>query len=261
MYCPELTRWPKITEKIEKERDTFSNTVITKAIDIGVQIGISIDCVTSAGIPTDEIANFIYENGIYKMLVIGHGRELIFSNSIVKTIILNSKIPVLVTNADFCARKILIAIEYEKYDIALKSIAFLRKMMEASFTIIVVYPNVEDEFLRYGYIADVLKMNNSASIKEMKDFVYTNGAKVLERVRQTLLALDITNINTVMKEGEWASEVINEAKQHDLLIVNKQSSSTNIINSYVNRLLSEPSLNIIFLPQENWKNSVSMPLS
>ncbi|KJR43686.1 UspA domain protein [Candidatus Magnetoovum chiemensis] len=249
MYCPELTRWSYIERRIEKEQDALSAEIYRKNRDIGKEFNINIDCLTSSGEVDAEINAFLNENGIYKMLVIGHNNKSIFSENIVKNIIVNCNIPVLTTSSDFDIKRILLSIEDENTcEEAVKPIAALTKSSDISVTLMIVYPSAEEEFFKYSHIAGLSKINERESIRDMQSLFNKKGDSLLKKLKYSLSAINITPANIILREGNWANETINEATNHDLLVICSRNKKSATLNPAINEILYNHWLNILLLP-------------
>ncbi|MBF0541501.1 MAG: universal stress protein [Nitrospirae bacterium] len=232
-YSTEFIESTKIQVKLVKELRNISEELVIKIKETAKEADVYI----SEGVPSEEIINFIKENGVYKIISMGHSTKTLITQSVTKTVLNNTSIPILVTNQVQDFNNILFFIEDSKTaeKTINSTISFLTSLKPAKVTALMVLPHIDDILNNYKNIAEIPFFNDPPDLKRNLAIFEANQRKVLDEI---VTVLNNTGISTkaLMIYGDTLDAIKYEAQKHDLLIMSRN-----------NIYLSDHSLNILFI--------------
>ncbi len=249
-YSPEETSWTSIKERIARELETFGHKVIHRAYEIGRACEVPVEGIISDGIPAQEIMKYVKSHGIIKLIVMGHSSKgrgtQEFVESITKSVVAQSRIPVFVVSREIEIKSILIAVDDS--DISRKAVAYggaLAQSTGARIGLLSVMPDAEAAINEYTRIAEVPNIGRhiESSEKDLEEIVQ----RTLAATRDILKSMDI-EAPAIVRKGRPSDEILSEAAHYDLLIIGlRGGQQQKRLGGIANRLLDSHDRNTIFL--------------
>ncbi|MEO5358441.1 MAG: universal stress protein [Nitrospirae bacterium YQR-1] len=238
-YSPELTHYGGIKAMVDKELQVKGQSVLDSAFITAKAMGCHIEGIISYGIADTEIINYVHENGVVKLVVIGRPASEI-ALQMCKNVVSSLKVPVLLVNREAEIKNMLVAVtNSESSRKAATFAAFLAEKTGAGITLINVIPDTASILMNYGYISEAPSMDRRITQLE-KDFS--------ERARVTLssaLKIINTSAQSVIRSGDAYRELLNAASQYDLLVLG--ASNTNKIGSISGKIISNKVINTLYV--------------
>ena len=239
-YSSEFIEWGRIQDKIVKELQDISKEVAVRIKDTAKNCMVQADVFLAGGLPATEILNFLNDNGIYKIISMGHSSKTIIEQSVTKTILNNTSIPILVTNCEIEFDDILLYIDDSKtIEKTVKSIIpLLKSLKPVSVTAIMIMPDSQILLNEYKNIAEIPYFKETPDFKRDLDIWQANQRKVLDDA-VTLLSNAGIPAQALVRYGDTFNEIKSEAIKHDLLILTR--------NNIASVCLTNQSLNLLFI--------------
>ncbi|MBF0538280.1 MAG: universal stress protein [Nitrospirae bacterium] len=262
LYTPEFLRWYTIKRRIETEFDILAKEVVKRSYGIGGEMGVAMEVVMSDGEPAREIADYAYDNGVIKLIIMGHGRhgghgtlrgateQLV--ESVTKTVILHQNKPVLVTNNSMEISSILIVIE-GIYDTdgssrsLVKYAGMLARALRARVGLVCLIPDLLAIAVDYGHIGEVPYIRERKSFRRFETLYRQHTQVIISESRQLLEGMDVA-LPVATRETDEADEVMAEAHNYDLIAICPRHKDTHGTLTEISRtLLNNRALNTLFV--------------
>jgi nucleotide-binding universal stress UspA family protein len=232
-YSTEFIVSGRMQDKLRKELHNISRDVITKIKDAVKET----DVYLSGGVPSEEIINFVKENGVYKIVSMGHSTKTIVAQSVTKTVLNSLSIPILVTNKEIEFNNILLHIQNSKAaeKIVKTLIPFIVSLKPLKVTVIMVLHDSKEMLNGYKNIAEIPYFSDPPDLKRDIAIYEANQRKALDEVIAILKESGISAF-ALIQYGDTLETIKREAANHDLLILDR-----------ANPYLSDHSLSILFI--------------
>ncbi|MBF0343454.1 MAG: universal stress protein [Nitrospirae bacterium] len=255
LYTEEFTRWPTVKRRIETEHDILAKEVIKKSYNIGRELGAAIEVVMSNGDPAREIVDYAYENGVVKLITMGHGvlggaAENIVE-SVVKTVISELNKPVLVISNEREIKSILVIIE-TNYDIrggnaVVRYVGTLARSLGARVGLVCLIPDLLAIAVDYGHIGEVPYIRERRSFRRFERLYKEKTQIIISEFRQHLAGMNV-EVEADVKETDDVGEVIAQAHEYDLIAIwPKQKGNQGSFTEASKNLLNCHWLNTLFV--------------
>ncbi len=256
LYTPEFSRWHTVKRRIETEFDMLAKEVIKRSYGIGSEIGVAMEVVLSNGEPVKEIMTYAYENGVIKLITMGHGSSGGATDtridSVTRTVILQQNKPVLVTSNPVEISSILIVIENvyaisNSYRSVVKYAGMLARYLRAHIGLLCLMPDVLAIAVDYGHIGEVPYIKARKSFRHLEELYKQRTGVITSEARQLIADIDAA-IPMTVKQTDDLDELMTEAHNYDLIaICPKQKDSHTTLTETSKTLLNNSSLNTLFV--------------
>lgn len=249
-YSPEETGWTSIKERLARELEISGHEIISKSYEIGKSFGVSLDGVMSEGVPVQEILKYVSAHGIIKLIAMGHSSKgrgtQEFVESVTRSVVAQSGVPVLVTDRDTTIEKILIAVDdSESSKRATAFGATLARTLGADLGVLSFVPDAEATISEYTMIAEVPNINRyiEASEKSLKEMV----ERTLASTKEILDSIGV-GAPLMVKKGRPSEEILTESRHYDLLVVGlRGGQSVKKLSAVAGRVIDSSEINVVFM--------------
>lgn len=250
-YTPDLTRWEFVRERIDKEEMVSKHELLYRAGQVGKILGVEVERVISDGDIADEIVNYVSENGMIKLVVMGHSSKPVFAENITRNVVAGLPTPILVTGNVIEAKSILLVLsevlsDPPKTKEMINYTGKLASSLNAGVQILSVVPDLETYSMQYGHIGDVPKM--AERLKRDTDRLYKEYDGLIADGKTTLAGLGIET-SARLTQGDPVGMALSESTHHDITIINKRASNSNTdsLSPLANKLLHSHTISTIFM--------------
>lgn len=249
-YSPEETAWTSIKERLARELEASGHEIIRKAYEIGKSLGVSLDGIMSDGVPAQEILKYVSAHGIVKLIAMGHSSKgrgtQEFVESVTRSVVAKSGVPVLVTCSDTTIGKILIAVDDSES--SRRATAFgakLARTLGAHLGVLSFVPDAEATINEYTRIAEVPNIDRyiEASERGLKEMV----ERTLAATKEILDSMGV-GAPLMVKKGRPSEEILTESRNYDLLVVGlRGGQSVKKLTAIAGRVIDSADINVVFV--------------